>query len=100
MLSIRIKSMLDGYKRKTSTTELFLQDLIKVDKFIVLLQEKKDFYKVRNKFCEINDLFTLECIKEYIETYYLDILDEDSKELYYLSYNEIKNLNEKISKER
>ena len=46
MLSIRIKSMLDGYKRKTSSTELFLQDLIKVDKFIMLLQEKKDFYNI------------------------------------------------------
>lgn len=100
MLSIRIKSMLDGYKRKTSSTELFLQDLIKVDKFILIIQEKKDFYKVRNKFCEINDLFTIECIHGYIETYYLDIFDEDSKELYYLSFNEIKILNEKNLKER
>ena len=32
MLSIRIKSMLNGYMRKVSTTELFMQDIIKVDK--------------------------------------------------------------------
>ena len=82
--------MLDGYKRNTSTTELFLQDLMKVDKFVMLLQDKKDFYKVRNKFYEIYELFALECLKEYIETYYLDIMDEDSKELYYLSYTELK----------
>lgn len=92
MLSIRIKSMLNGYKRNNTSTELFLQDLSKVDKFMTLVHEKKDFFKVRNKLCEITEVFSLECVDDYIVEYYSDIFDEESMELYYLSYTDIKGI--------
>jgi len=91
MLSIRIQSMLLGYKRKVSNTELFVQDLAKIDKFISILHERKDFYKVRNKFFEVLEIFELDCIDEYILDYYSDVLSEDSMEMYYLVNTEFRN---------
>lgn len=89
MLSIRIQSMLSGYKRGSSNTELFIQDLNKINKFISVLHERKDFYKVRNKLCELTEVFDIEVIDQFISDYFSDVLDDDSLDMYYLAYNEL-----------
>ena len=74
--------MLQGYKRKYSTTEQFYRDIADVDKLIKMISDNKSYVKVRNKCLDCMESFEFEVINEFINTYCKDSFKQDSTDLY------------------
>lgn len=74
--------MLNGYKRKYTTTEQFYRDASDVDKLIKMISDNKSYVKVRNKFLDCLESFELECVIDFINVYCKDSFKQDSTDLF------------------
>lgn len=97
MISYRINNVLSGYKRTITNTEQFSKDLSNIDKLVLMINDKKNFYRVRNKFLECVEYFNPSVIDDFIIDYYDVIFDEESMELYQTSYKNIIEIYQKRS---
>lgn len=92
MLSLRIQSMIEGYKRKNSNTNQFLMDLENIDKLVARLIENKNYIKTRNKYIECLEVFEYKYVNNYIVQYHSPFFRPDSLELWETISNEIKSI--------